>query len=71
MNLGCDPTKLSEADLSKVEAWVSIRAAGTRNTISSPDTPTGLQGSNASLRKDVQCTDLRKGMKREYKEKYI
>merc|ERR1719234_1653549 len=65
MNLGCDPTKLLEADSTREEAWVTIREgawvsirwvsirvealvsirveAGTRNTISSPDMPTGLQ----------------------------
>ena len=50
MNLGCDLTKLLEADLSKEEAWVSIMVGGMRNTISSLDMPTGLQGFNASFR---------------------
>ena len=49
-NLGCDRTKLSEVDSSKEGAWVSIMVGGTRNTISSLDMPTGLQGFNASLR---------------------
>ena len=52
MNLECDLTKLLEVDLSKEEAaWVSIMSVeGTRNTISSRDMPTGLQGFNASFR---------------------
>ena len=50
-NLECDLMKSLEVDLSKEEAaWVSIMPVeGTRNTISSLDMPTGLQGFNVFL----------------------